>query len=784
MTSSKRFLTSSEARAEAGRHAERRRTRRVLAAMTVTLVVVTALAVVSLIQSGVANDQRRLAEARSLAVASTEQLARDPELALLLATEAARRARKPEIEDVLRNALQSPIRLSLRGQRGPIRDAEFSRDGRHAVTTSDFGAALLWDLRNARGRVLSGANVGHGGSAGFSPDGKLVFTTGGTSSLRLWDAGTGQAAGPPLRAHDEYAVDAAFSADSRRLLSWNQDSSVMLWDVATRRRIRIVRRPFKSREEYRTPVHAALSPDGRLAAIASERGLDVRHAESGAPVWRQDGDYETVTFDRGGQRLLTTDHTDLEGRQRAPAVRVWSVSEGSAIGRLMSRDLGLSVEASFLGDGGRVLTEGRLWEPDHDRVSSLGKAADPLNDPGIDVEAAAPDGRRVAVASTGRVVIWDVATRHRLARLPARTSPVTALSIGPDGRTVLTGHGDGSIELWDPRVVALDGAQRLLPAVAVSPGSRRIAGLTRRFALRMWDGATGRIVGRPSRALRGCFQVNESCTAALQFSADGRRLHAVLDNVGQVVTLGSATRTDTTFVSDAGIGSLTFSEDGRRVAIGQGDATRLPTRVIVRDVATGDEVSRIGDDVSGGLALSADGGVLAVNSTLFVRLWNTATRREQRFVPGDDTSSIGEGYPGSDLALSRDGKRVVAGLGDASAVLFNAGGHKEPVRLFGRRDEVPRVRFSPDERYIVTSWSPDRTEIHRASDGHLIAAFAHAGAVAMTRDNRWLVIVGSDGAGLLHACDACASWPELVKRAEQRAVRELTPEERARFLGG
>jgi WD40 repeat protein len=781
------FLTLSEARAAARRQAQRRRTRLVLAGMTVALAVVTTLAVVSLIQSGVANDQRRLAEARSLAVASTEQLPRDPELALLLATEAARRAHKPEIEDVLRNALQSPIRLSLRGQVGAIRDAELSRDGRHAVTTSNVGVTRLWDLRNARGRVISGQRPADVGSAGFSPDGKLVFTSGVISPLRLWDAETGRAAGPPLRVHHEHAVDAAFSDDSRRLLSWNNDGSVVLWNVVTRRRVRLVRPPVKSRTVDRSPVHAALSPDGRLAALASERGLEIRYAESGAPVWRRDGDYATVTFDRRGQRLLTTDHFDFERPPRAPpAVRVWSVNDGSTIGRLTSSDLTLSAEASFLGDGRRVLTNGRLWDPDHDRVSSLGKAANPFDDPGPDIEAAGPDGRRVAVASTSRVVIWDAASRRRLARLPADTSPVTALSIGPDGRTVLTGHSDGSIELWDPRVVALDGAQRLLPAVAVSPRSRRIAGLTRRFRLRLWDAATGRIVGRPRRALRGCFQVNESCTAALQFSADGRHLHAVLDNVGQVVTPGSAKRTSTTFITDAFGPLLTFSEDGRRVAIGQDEATGRRSPVIVRDVATGDVVSRMETEVPGGLSLSADGGILGVNSTLFVRLWNTATGREQRIVLADTdlTESITEGHPGSDLALSRDGSRAVAGLGDGSAVLFNAGDRKEPVRFFGRRDEVPRVRFSPDERYVVTSWSPGRTEIHRASDGHLIAAFAGAGAVAMTGDDRRLVIVGQDGAGLLHTCDACASWPELVKRAEQRAVRELTPAERARFLGG
>ena len=35
----------------------------------------------------------------------------------------------------------------------------------------------------------------------------------------------------------------------------------------------------------------------------------------------------------------------------------------------------------------------------------------------------------------------------------------------------------------------------------------------------------------------------------------------------------------------------------------------------------------------------------------------------------------------------------------------------------------------------------------------------------------------------IRPCDACAAWPELLRRAEARAHRTLTPAERDRFLG-
>jgi hypothetical protein len=68
-----------------------------------------------------------------------------------------------------------------------------------------------------------------------------------------------------------------------------------------------------------------------------------------------------------------------------------------------------------------------------------------------------PDGRRLVAADTAGIAVWDLATRQRVLWLPAHSAApgdfgpsfVSCWDISPDGRTLATGHPDGTILLWD-----------------------------------------------------------------------------------------------------------------------------------------------------------------------------------------------------------------------------------------------------------------------------------------------------------------------------------------------
>ena len=559
-----------------------------------------------------------------------------------------------------------------------------------------------------------------------------------------------------------------------------------MWDVPTRSQLRVITRPFRSRDPSRIPLNAAFSRDGRLVATVSQRGLELRSAATGELQWRRRGDYATVAFDPRTRQLLTTDYAFNPASSPAPAARVWTVSGGKEIGSLADRRTAIFAQAAFVGDGRRVLSSGRLWKPARDRVTTLDKLpASKL--PRFSPEVVAPDGGRVATAANGPTSIWDARDGRRLARLPAPSSPITALSFGADGRTVLTGHGDGSIELWDPRVEALESPAKLMSSVAVSPDSRRIAGISEHRALQIWDASTGRRVSRPPVRLEDCVPIGALCDASMRYQADGQHLHLVLLHASLVVSLASPAKIRNRFTSRLGANAA-ISADGRSVAISadRGSAQREGD-VVVRNVNTMRRVSHIRGTGVDAMALSADGRRLVTNSDTDAILWNVRTGRRVSTVTAELSGGIASGISGGPsadrVAISRDGAHAVAALGDGTVRSFRADRRSKPKLLTRDTRNDARVRFSPDDRYIVISGPHKSTEIYVAANGRRVATFAEAGASAMTSENRHIVIVGPGDGGSIYTCDACSSFPQLLRTAEKRTRRTLTSAERARFLG-
>ena len=330
----------------ASRQASTRRQRTVLGAVAVALLVAVGLAIFALVQRDQAIDQRERALSRELASGAVSSLDTDPELSILLATEAMRRNRTEEAEDALRQALaRSKVEVSLRGHRGQVNAAAWSPDGRRAVTAGDDRTARVWDVRTGRELAELRGHRRFVTGAAFSADGARVVTGSWDGTVRLWDAGDGRPVrtletGPGrvngvgaaprgnlvavagsdgtasvwnlrtgrrvavMRGHRGEVQTAAFDGSARRLVTSGDDGTARVWALPQARQVRVLR------GHGDVLNGAAFSPDGRSVVTASsDQTARVWSAASGRPrhVLRGHGDIVTsASFSPDGRRLVTT----------------------------------------------------------------------------------------------------------------------------------------------------------------------------------------------------------------------------------------------------------------------------------------------------------------------------------------------------------------------------------------------------------------------------------------------------------------------------------------------
>ncbi len=458
----------------------------------------------------------------------------------------------------------------------------FSRDGQNLASGSWLGNVQLWDTvagsKPLRYFDENRKNRHPVCALAFSPDAKRLATARFDRRVDVWETLTGKLV--HTLPHTGLVLCVAFSPDGRRVASAGEDKIVHLWETISGREV------LGLRGHTGNCGCVAFSPDGRQLASAS--------TDKTICVW----DATPLRGDEGAETLTFREHNN----------EIWSVAVSPNGQQIVSA--GFSAPA-------------KVWDPETGRVSiDFGGHKDV-----VFCVAWQPDGQKIASAGASSglftVKVWDASNGREDFTLPAGPE-YFAVAYSPDGRYLVTGRANGSVQIWDARTGAevdtLAMHDRVVRGVVFSRDGRRLASASADGIVKLWDAS----------------RLTEKQEALQILRA---RVHGPSLNVA-------------------------FSPDGQKLATG-GDENSVK----IWDVETGKELHTLrghnGDIYSVAFSPDKDGRwVASAGEDSAVNVWDSHTGKLLRSFRGHTGLVIS-------VAFSRDGRRLFSGSRDQTVKVWD-----------------------------------------------------------------------------------------------------------------
>jgi RNA polymerase sigma factor (sigma-70 family) len=557
----------------------------------------------------------------------------------------------------------------------------------------------------------------------------------------------------------------AFSADGKNLISV-KDQTLLAWDVATGALLRRLLIPDVRKESYcplllardgatvvitdnqciriydtnsmrelrRFPVNGvnarALSGNGKI--LASSSGITKAGFEA-IQTWDLVTGQKRASFENAvgmpGRIQLSHDGKILAAGS-SQGLRLWDTDAEKMLGAIslglfdwdISPD-GKTVAASE--EDGSVV----LWESAGcTKLATLGALPELMRDC-VKPVTFSSDGTLLAVSGIEKTIIWDVAARKELVRLPGRYR--SSMLFAPDGK-IAASVGGGLVRLWDmqtrkrlhPRAGYDEGSLSL----AISPDGSLLASVGRwNNVVDLWRATNGQpLPSTPPQSLwvsRSLFAPNGN-----QLIWGGSGKQALLEaRTGKLLREFSVNDVVTGKPGEEILQSH-FSDDGKRLATWSRNRTEgsptISQQLTIWDVGTGKELLRrpfACESLTGGF--SPDGMTVSVVDHERLRTEETLTGMLRLNVPTD----LGE-----PCAFSPTGHVAVFGIRQADSK-----GAQVPHSVYAKGLEVIELATG-EEVCRMDCWA-----LHTAfsQDGRIVVS------VGTETIDVWDAVTG---AGLLH----------------------------------
>ena len=330
----------------------------------------------------------------------------------------------------------------------------------------------------------------------------------------------------------------------------------------------------------------AFSPDGSLIASGSgpwgyvgERPtgeLIVRSIETGKEVFTQcglTGAVQAVAFSPAGREVAAA--WGFTSNPQGANLAVFEIPSGRKLWQRSER--GLQILSLAYAPDGRSIASGCGQFTEH---STIGYArlrnattGEPIGQTipggpgGVFCVSFAPDGRQLALASSGVVDICDLTSpgRRIVHHLRGHVNFIYAVAFSPDGRSVATGGWDKTIRLWDGATGALrqtlTGHRGFVRCLAYSADSTQLVSGSEDKSVRRWD-----LFGGGENA---AFHGHTAFVHCVAFGPDGSSAASGSQDGTVKLWPVAAPDTQVTFRNSTGwVGTVALAPDGRRGGLG------------------------------------------------------------------------------------------------------------------------------------------------------------------------------------------------------------------------
>lgn len=540
----------------------------------------------------------------------------------------------------------------------------------------------------------------------FSPDGKLLVSAGEDQQVIVWDFPRRM----PLKTISEHKAvinTVSFSPDGKWFLTGDQQKAAILWNAN-------LLEPQVIWRDQPGPISAsAFSPDGRVVVYAAGEVAIVR--ETG--TWKKLHELPcTLAY---GDFLFPEDHlvNDVHGRswdlytgESLRSEEEWSGNWAAlAPDRKQLVSVGPDGFVRFVDFVGRKIIKELHVHHDHGRAVAY-----------------SPDGKLIATGAE-RVVLWDAASLTKLVPLEYE-SVVWSVAFSPDGRWLVSTHGDGSILVWDVLNRELKANLRqhsgAVRAVAVSGDGKRVATASEDHSVILWNSETGR--------KEITWSDHQTRVGAVAFAPDGNWIVSA-DQSGTMIRQSIGLDTLPQIIPNVPQGRVSYyvavSPDGRFVA----------TTSRVYDLVKNAIALTIPGDwnASYSAAFSHDGKLLiCVDDHGNVSVIDTGSWQLIERQKWTDSSVVS-------LSISPDGNHIVTG-DDGKAIRL---GTIKPLKQLGIIGEhtarVKAVAFTPDGKQVASAGDDKMVALWDVSRRKLVSTIGtHTSpiyALAFSPDGRRLI---------------------------------------------